>query len=99
MIVDNWAICPQCLHEAEKASDERLRAVEEGYGVIPREEWEALRAKAEESIDPESLRTFREDWDIYGADEGVVNIHYSGGCGKCGTRAKFQYAETFWTPS
>jgi hypothetical protein len=35
--------------------------------------------------------TFREDYQIYGADEGTVHVGYSGSCEKCGLRIDFDH--------
>lgn len=43
-----------------------------------------------------SIRTFREDWDIYGADTGTVTISYRGGCAQCGVTCEFEHDVRFW---
>jgi hypothetical protein len=35
--------------------------------------------------------TFREDYEIYGADKGVVKVSYSGHCQNCGYGIDFEY--------
>lgn len=41
-------------------------------------------------------QTFREDYEIYGAEEGVVNVSYSGHCKECSTGVDFEYTVQFW---
>ena len=88
MSADNWAICPVCVGRArEKAAREHAAAME-SYGAIPAEEFQA-RLAAIKDVKPEDFRTFREDYEIYGAAEGTVTVSYSGSCSVCGTHLEF----------
>lgn len=95
MSADNWAICPRCLSKAtaEHLTDcERVHAL---YGQIPSEGWRAQLA-ALEAVDPEKFRTFREDYEIYGAEQGEVEAHYKGHCEVCDLDCRFDYSKRFW---
>jgi hypothetical protein len=35
-------------------------------------------------------KTFREDYEIYGAQDGVVKVSYSGHCSRCGSGLDFK---------
>lgn len=88
MSADNWAVCPRCLARAREAEAEQLAAVMASYGKVPVEEFDQARA-AIKPVNPEDFRTFREDYEITGADECVVKVSYGGGCGKCGLGLRF----------
>ncbi len=97
MSADNWAICPRCLHEAQAAATAERERVQALYGQVELEEFEKQRAALSEP-DDESFRTFREDYEIYDAETGTVQIDYRGGCTRCGTSAVYTDAVTFWAP-
>ena len=91
MSASNWAVCPRCV----KILDEKLEAqraqVEASYGVVPVEQFEQARkhlAKAEAAEPP---RTLREDYEIYGARDGVVIVEYGCSCTACGLSTEFTY--------
>lgn len=69
-------------------------AVAAAYGTVPAAEYERIHAEraafAAESIEP----TFREDYEFWGAEDGVLNINYSGACQKCGLAHQFKHTET-----
>lgn len=85
---DNWAICPRCLAAAFAAKAQLEAAAEAAYGAVPIQEFERLRAEAEKPV--EIRPTFREDYEIYGAEEGVVVVVYSGHCKVCSLGLDFK---------
>jgi hypothetical protein len=89
MSADNWAICPRCLKRARAAHDVAVEAVKQSYGNVSIEEFDAARA-AILDVDPESLRTFREDYEFYGAESGKVVASYSGNCDNCDLSLNFE---------
>lgn len=94
MSADNWTTCPRCTEkEYQRIADLELR-VSEGYGVLPLEEFDALREEVR--IGPRLEETFRENYDFYGADEGLITASYSGWCTACTLSAKFKYEYRFW---
>lgn len=95
MSADNWAICPRCLEGGREAHDEAVQAVMATYGKIPVDEFDAKRA-ALPQLDPEKFRTFREDYEFYGADAGEVVADYSGHCSQCGLGVDFSEHRKFW---
>jgi len=103
MSADNWAVCPKCQHDREKKALDMEEAVVEAYGKVPVGEFDALRAAADQARaeadnaeDHNEFRTFREDYEIYGAEGGEILVTYSGGCSNCRTSTKFTYAHPFW---
>lgn len=91
MSADNWAVCPRCKKNEMNAISALDREVEMSYGEIPIDDFLVLRNKA---IDrrkalPDRVATFREDYEIYGAEDGAINISYSGSCKDCGLKLKF----------
>jgi len=89
---DNWAVCPTCLAAANAELEELARQIADGYGVLPVEEWDGLRTRLAQGIDERKLTTFREDYEIYGAEDGVIYVSYSGHCQKCPAGLDFKFA-------
>lgn len=89
MSADNWAICPRC--EANRQAS--IRVVEEGvaaaYGVVSVEEFDRMRADLEARRAAEPEHTFREDYEFWGVEEGVIKASYRGGCSACGLAHAF----------
>lgn len=103
MSASNWAICPKCQHQREQEVDDLKAKVAAAYGSVPVEQFDELRAAAlaleAEYANPEDnskLATFREDYAIWGANDGTVLVRYEGGCSKCGTSTKFRYSHPFY---
>jgi hypothetical protein len=65
------------------------------YGEVPPEEFDRLREELPE-VDVEALRTLREDYEFYGAEEGEVRCSYSGNCSTCGLSVKLETSKRFW---
>jgi hypothetical protein len=66
--------------------------VESTYSSIPSEQYRANLA-AIKIPEPEEFRTFREDYEIGGAEEGEVEVTYSGSCTVCRLALQFSHAE------
>lgn len=97
MSADNWATCPRCRRLEEVRIAGLQRQVAESYGVLPVEQYDALRGEAAEPINRSRLVTFREDYEIWGAEEGKIMIRYTGICNVCGLAAEFCHAESFYS--
>lgn len=91
MSADNWAHCPRCTRIKLAEFDEQDAAIQAAYGVIPIVEFDKAREElaANKVAFENRQRTFREDYEFYGAEEGVVTVNYSGSCGECGLKLKF----------
>jgi len=91
MSADNWAECPRC-RGAEVAAK---AALDSSYGVVTREEWEELQERYEAT---QGIRdnTFREDYGIYGAEDGEITVSYRGECTECGLKLKFTDVHPFF---
>lgn len=78
MSANNWAICPRC--QAKDKADKQFAAdrVAETYGHISMAEHDALREQVNNW--PELEASFREDYEIYGAEDGTVKMVYRGQC-------------------
>lgn len=92
MSADNWDRCPRCYGLKAKLLEEKQKLVDASYGVLTVEEFDKARADlVKERVDLEdSYVTFREDYEIFGAETGVVTVSYKGQCTKCGLSLKFQ---------
>lgn len=81
----------------------REREVAAMYGVASVEEFDAARADLElakrEGIREEHDETFREDYEIYGAQTGTVKVRYKGGCEVCGLSLSFEHEHEFYDPA
>lgn len=83
MGVSNSTICPRCKRRHEKEGV-RLRAeAEAAYGNVPRDQFATLETRASEAAFAYKITDFREDYEISGADDGAVQVTYSGCCRKC----------------
>jgi hypothetical protein len=92
MSASNYAACPRCLARAKAAVEAQVRAVKAAYGEIPADAYmerinEAMEASAAAGRVPE---TFREDYEICGAETGTVTVSYSGLCETCGLSLGFR---------
>lgn len=90
MSASNWAVCPTCRDAEKRRVDGLVERLATGYGQIPVEEYDALRAEVAKGVDEEGHRTFREDYEIYGAEKGTVTVDYSGHCQVCGAGLDFK---------
>lgn len=97
MSASNWAICPRCLDRANAQAARKAAAVAKKYGQVPVEEFDQLRA-ALKPVKPEDYRTFREDYEFYGAEGGLVTATYGGQCSKCSLGVEFQEDRQFYVP-
>lgn len=99
MSANNWAVCPQCTHrlaiEVEKAQGE----LDAAYGKVTLAEFDALRADVDAKrallASPTERVTFREDYEIYGADEALIGVDYRGSCKTCGLQVSFKHFHGF----
>ena len=91
MSADRWAICTNCVRIANKKLLSLKVEIEESYGNIPREDYEAKRAEYRK-LQSDSLEypspTFREDYEVglatdAGPDSTIVVFDYSGRCTEC----------------
>lgn len=94
MSANNLVKCPRCKANRIKTAQESEAKVQEAYGTVGLEEFNQLRAIADAqalAVDASGLETFREDYEIYGADEGEVRVRYSGRCTRCGLELNFTH--------
>lgn len=95
MSANNWAVCPKCVAEAKREADEAHAKVYVQYGKVSLGEFDRLRVDLE-TVDPEDFRSFREDYEFYGAEEGEIQVSYSGNCSQCGLRTNLKTSKKFW---
>ncbi len=101
MSADNWAVCPQCESKAKAEAQAKRAEVMASYGAVSVDEFDTARAAlVDEHAEnfAEQFRTFRENYEIYGAETGEIMVHYSGGCGVCSLSCKFDTARKFFHP-
>lgn len=91
MSADNWAKCPRCTTVATAKFEAREAAIQATYGVAPVDEFDAARRTLanDRAAFEHSAPTFREDYEIYGAETGVVTVSYGGSCTECGLELSF----------
>jgi hypothetical protein len=93
MSASNWAECPQCKKRQAKAIEDALVAAGKLYGTVPQSEYLAA-VKAAQGIATEALNdgggTLREDYGIYGAEDGIVKVSYYASCTRCGLEMGFE---------
>lgn len=68
----------------------------DNWAICPRCESNAELQALAPVVDSEQFRTFREDYEFYGADVGEVHAVYSGRCTVCGISAKIDHSYIFW---
>lgn len=92
MSADNWAQCPRCTAEASAKFEAREVAIQATYGVAPVDEFDAARQSLADDRTAFERRypTFREDYEICGAETGVITVSYSGHCKECGLELSFK---------
>ena len=91
MSADNWAQCPRCADRRLIAIRDLLAKAEQSYGNVPVTEFDQMR-KAAADLECEPIEpTFREDYEIFGAEVGEVVVSYSGSCTRCGLALKFDH--------
>lgn len=90
MSADSWSICPRCLKIAQQAHEGTTAKAEAMYGKVSIEDFEKIRAAAKKNIEPEDYRTFREDYEFYGAEQGEVVADYHGECANCHLELTFR---------
>jgi hypothetical protein len=89
MSADNWAICPRCERQRMRSLEVEKAELHAAYGTVPVEEFDKRRAAYNQRLTARPTPTFHEDYEIYGAESGVLHIRYGGGCETCGLRHKF----------
>lgn len=90
MSASNWAVCPRCRKRKQAELDKRQAEVNELYGTVPFEEFDRARGEFE-TTDWTVPETFREDYEIHGAGDGVIHVSYGGGCSECGLSLNFEH--------
>lgn len=91
MSASSWTHCPRCT--AAEVAQLALQAarVQEMYGTVPIAEFD--KARSELALERGNLvrreKTFREDYEITGAQDGVVRVDYAGTCTECGLQLLF----------
>jgi hypothetical protein len=68
----------------------------QAYGTVPVEEFDKLRAAADAKLKEHLPETFREDYEVYGADQGELRIYYSGCCDTCGLEHNYEHKASFY---
>lgn len=92
MSADNWAVCPACKRRAEETVVALAEKANAAYGDVPFDEYEQMRAVTEAAaFERDNLKpTFREDYEITGAETGFVHVSYGGRCQVCRVELTFE---------
>lgn len=91
MSASNWAKCPRCQRALDGTVKTLAKRLADAYGNVPAAEYTELQNKLAEATAHAARghATFREDYEIYGAETGTVTVGYSGSCGECGLSLSF----------
>lgn len=91
MSADNWAKCPRCQKALDGTVDTLTRRLADEYGKVPVAEYTDLQNRLAEAVVKAKAgsHTFREDYEISGAENGEVVVSYGGGCSVCGASLSF----------
>lgn len=95
MSASNWTICPRCADEQRKLKDDAFEEAAKAYGVVDRDTYLAMLRNAE-NMPSVPKETFREDYEIYGARHGILQIEYGGRCTECDLEASFSTDVEFY---
>ena len=88
MSADDWSVCPRCKNEAVRAAEELQQEADSLWGA-DRILWQMAHDKAQAAVadlrnwdtgNSEEHCTFREDYEIYGAETGTITVVYRGCC-------------------
>lgn len=93
MSASHWAICPRCKARRQRKADAAADEARAAYGKVSVQEFDEMRTRVDElrAMDDEVDCNFREDYEIYGAEEGMVIVDYSGECRFCGLKLTFRH--------
>lgn len=92
MSADNWTQCPRCLNRRAMEIENKTTQVAASYGKVDVETFDRLRAECETLKADRLEDNFREDYEIYGAEDGTVEVRYSGKCTTCGLALTFKHS-------
>ncbi|MGP8322459.1 MAG: hypothetical protein ACT6FG_00460 [Methanosarcinaceae archaeon] len=82
MSADNWSQCPICHNLPEKYRN----GIEHMYGVLPLDEFLALKEECERL---KKEYTVREDYEFDLGSDGTLSVSYFGKCQTCGAEWEF----------
>lgn len=91
MSADRWTTCPRCAKRREAKLRAMREAIDAEYGHISIAEFDELRRQLTEAENTKLPETLREDYEFYGAADGVVTANYSNSCRECGLETKFTH--------
>jgi hypothetical protein len=83
MSASNWVVCPRCKRRHHAKVVAAIRVADEAYGKVSLEDWKKLVSEADALDTPFGQSTFREDYEIYGAETGEISVSYEGQCAVC----------------
>lgn len=92
MSANNWGRCPRCTAQKSRRLEAREAEVQQLYGTVSVQEFDKARQMLDEEMKEFEHRpaNFREDYEIYGAEDGTVTVDYAGSCQDCGLRLSFK---------
>ena len=96
MSADNWDCCPRCVSEHEANIVKARIAANEALGKVPPEEYMRMLSVIKETEQFSLGNTFREDYEIDGASEGIITVDYSGHCTVCNLVCHFTHEVRFF---
>ena len=95
MSASNWANCPRCNRRAQREAERLNKVASESYGLVTAMEWNQMVEDANSASVYTPDANLREDYEIYGAEDGSIIVSYSAQCGDCGLSLSFKHEEVF----
>lgn len=93
MSADRWSECPRCKYLYDESVKEKINEIKSLYGKIPEEEYLQKYRDAKISLLKEFDTSMRQDYEFYGAENGVLNIRFSASCNECGFSWSYKHEE------
>jgi hypothetical protein len=92
MSADNWTTCPRCSDARVDELQAAEKALKDSYGKVPLHEFVAARESLHDKFLVPLNQNWREDYEIFGAETGLLEIHYEGRCAVCKHSYKYNHA-------
>lgn len=90
--------CPRCSKNHREKVEKKREEVRKAYGQVSMEVWEKMRLELEkmrlgfdELQNEMTGRSFRQESDFYGPEDGVITLKYYGRCQDCGLTVRFDH--------
>lgn len=98
MGADRYSVCPRCQSRKDRQVISNNGRLQEAYGKLPLEEFDALRDEVEHFEAEPVPQALREDYEFEPpVDDGVLVIRYKAFCGDCELSFTIEEDRALWT--